>query len=122
MVGWGSETYIALFKFSLSMFYFHGAETAVHVVFVCIFSSRSRLHLRFQCLLIISLGQATVYLVSGLYGQPSDLGTSVCLLLIIQLIVAALIIILLHKLLQKDYGLGSATNVFIATSICECIV
>ncbi|KAG8914697.1 translocon subunit [Tulasnella sp. 418] len=57
--------------------------------------------------LIISLGQATVYVLSGLYGQPSDLGAGVYLLLILQLIVAALIVILLDELLQKGYGLRS---------------
>ncbi|CAA7259429.1 unnamed protein product [Cyclocybe aegerita] len=72
--------------------------------------------------LIISLGQATVYVLTGLYGQPKDLGAGVCLLLIIQLIVAALIVILLDELLQKGYGLGSGINLFIATNICESIV
>ncbi|KAG8911569.1 translocon subunit [Tulasnella sp. 418] len=72
--------------------------------------------------LIISLGQATVYVLSGLYGQPSDLGAGVCLLLILQLIVAALIVILLDELLQKGYGLGSGITLFIATNICESIV
>ncbi|KAG8904846.1 translocon subunit, partial [Tulasnella sp. 408] len=72
--------------------------------------------------LIISLGQATVYVLTGLYGQPSDLGAGVCLLLIIQLVVAALIVILLDELLQKGYGLGSGINLFIATNICESIV
>jgi len=42
--------------------------------------------------------------------------------LIIQLIVAALIIILLDELLQKEYGLGSGINLSIATNICESIV
>ncbi|KAM0752720.1 SecY protein [Meredithblackwellia eburnea MCA 4105] len=72
--------------------------------------------------LIISFGQATVYVLTGLYGQPSDLGAGVCLLLIFQLIVAALIVILLDELLQKGYGLGSGINLFIATNICESIV
>jgi protein transport protein SEC61 subunit alpha len=72
--------------------------------------------------LIISLGQATVYVLTGLYGQPSDLGAGVCLLLIIQLIAAALIVILLDELLQKGYGLGSGISLFIATNICETIV
>ena len=72
--------------------------------------------------LIISLGQATVYVLTGLYGQPKDIGAGVCLLLIIQLIVAALIVILLDELLQKGYGLGSGINLFIATNICESIV
>ena len=72
--------------------------------------------------LIISLGQATVSVLTGLYGQPKDIGAGVCLLLIIQLIVAALIVILLDELLQKGYGLGSGINLFIATNICESIV
>ncbi|KAI0055357.1 SecY protein [Artomyces pyxidatus] len=72
--------------------------------------------------LIISLGQATVYVLTGLYGQPRDLGAGVCLLLIIQLVAAALIVILLDELLQKGYGLGSGISLFIATNICESIV
>ncbi|RXW12435.1 hypothetical protein EST38_g13419 [Candolleomyces aberdarensis] len=72
--------------------------------------------------LIIALGQATVYVLTGLYGQPKDIGAGVCLLLIIQLVVAALIVILLDELLQKGYGLGSGINLFIATNICESIV
>lgn len=72
--------------------------------------------------LIISLGQATVYVLTGLYGPPKELGAGVCLLLIIQLIVAALIVILLDELLQKGYGLGSGINLFIATNICESII
>jgi preprotein translocase subunit SecY len=72
--------------------------------------------------LIISLGQATVYVLTGLYGQPRDLGAGVCLLLIIQLVAAALVVILLDELLQKGYGLGSGITLFIATNICESIV
>lgn len=72
--------------------------------------------------MIIAFGQATVYVLTGLYGLPADLGAGVCLLLILQLIVAALIVILLDELLQKGYGLGSGINLFIATNICESIV
>lgn len=43
-------------------------------------------------------------------------------MLIVQLIVAAMIVILLDELLQKGYGLGSGINLFIATNICESIV
>ena len=32
--------------------------------------------------LLISFGQAVVYVLSGLYGQPKDLGAGICLLLI----------------------------------------
>jgi protein transport protein SEC61 subunit alpha len=72
--------------------------------------------------LIISLGQATVYVLTGLYGQPSELGAGVCLLLILQLVFAALLVILLDELLQKGYGLGSGISLFIATNICESII
>ncbi|CCA68724.1 probable endoplasmic reticulum insertion protein SEC61 [Serendipita indica DSM 11827] len=72
--------------------------------------------------LIISLGQATVYVLTGMYGPPSELGAGVCLLLIVQLVVAALIVILLDELLQKGYGLGSGISLFIATNICENII
>lgn len=72
--------------------------------------------------LVIALGQATVYVLTGLYGSPSSLGPGVCLLLILQLISASLIVILLDELLQKGYGLGSGVSLFIATNICESII
>ena len=72
--------------------------------------------------LIISLGQATVYVLTGLYGSPSSLGPGVCLLLILQLVSASLIVILLDELLTKGYGLGSGISLFIATNICENII
>ncbi|ODO08284.1 protein transporter SEC61 subunit alpha [Cryptococcus wingfieldii CBS 7118] len=72
--------------------------------------------------MIISLGQATVYVLTGMYGSPSSLGAGVCLLLILQLVSASLIVILLDELLTKGYGLGSGISLFIATNICESIV
>lgn len=72
--------------------------------------------------LLISFGQAFVYVMTGLYGQPKDLGAGVCVLLVFQLMMAALLVILLDELLQKGYGLGSGINLFIATNICESIV
>ncbi|KAL7419527.1 translocon subunit [Cryptotrichosporon argae] len=72
--------------------------------------------------LVIALGQATVYVLTGLYGSPSSLGPGVCLLLILQLVAAALIVILLDELLTKGYGLGSGISLFIATNICESII
>ena len=72
--------------------------------------------------IILSFGQACVYVLTGLYGAPSDLGAGICVLLIVQLIVAGLIVILLDELLQKGYGLGSGISLFIATNICESII
>lgn len=72
--------------------------------------------------ILLSFGQATVYVLTGMYGRPSDLGSGVCLLLILQLVFAALMVILLDELLQKGYGLGSGTSLFMSTKICESIV
>ncbi|KAJ8102195.1 SecY subunit domain-containing protein [Lipomyces tetrasporus] len=72
--------------------------------------------------IILSVGQATVYVLTGMYGPPKDLGAGVCLLLILQLVLAGVVVILLDELLQKGYGLGSGISLFIATNICEQIV
>ena len=72
--------------------------------------------------MVITLGQGIVYVLTGMYGDPSDIGAGVCLLIIIQLFVAGLIVLLLDELLQKGYGLGSGISLFIATNICETIV
>merc|ERR1719238_2551355 len=72
--------------------------------------------------MVITVGQAIVYVLTGMYGDPSDIGAGVCLLIIIQLFFAGMIVLLLDELLQKGYGLGSGISLFIATNICESIV
>lgn len=72
--------------------------------------------------MIITIGQSIVYVMTGMYGEPADLGAGICLLIIIQLFCAGLIVLLLDELLQKGYGLGSGISLFIATNICETIV
>uniref|UniRef100_A0A8C5SNG1 SEC61 translocon subunit alpha 2 n=2 Tax=Sauria TaxID=32561 RepID=A0A8C5SNG1_LATLA len=72
--------------------------------------------------MIITIGQAIVYVMTGMYGDASEMGAGICLLIIIQLFVAGLIVLLLDELLQKGYGLGSGISLFIATNICETIV
>ena len=47
----------------------------------------------------ITIGQAIVHVVTGIYGNPSEIGASVYLLFIIKLF--GLIVLLLHELLQK---------------------
>ncbi|ETN74503.1 preprotein translocase, SecY subunit [Necator americanus] len=72
--------------------------------------------------MVITVGQAIVYVMSGLYGDPSEIGAGICLLIVVQLVIAGLIVLLLDELLQKGYGLGSGISLFIATNICETIV
>lgn len=34
--------------------------------------------------MVITIGQAIVYVMTGMYGDPADIGAGVCLLIIIQ--------------------------------------
>lgn len=72
--------------------------------------------------IVLAIGQATVYVLTGMYGPPSSLGAGVCLLLVLQLVFAGIIVILLDELLQKGYGLGSGISLFTATNVCEQVM
>jgi len=72
--------------------------------------------------ILITVGEALAYLLSGMYGDPSKLGPINCILIILQLVFAGIIVLLLDELLQKGYGLGSGISLFIATNICEMIL
>jgi len=69
-----------------------------------------------------TVAQAIISVMTGIYGDPYDLGPVVCILLVFQLFFAGLIVILVDELMTKGYGLGSAISLFIATNICESIV
>lgn len=95
--------------------------------------------------IVITVGEAVAYVLSGMYGDVRDLGAGLAILIIVQLFVAGIIVLLLvrggahvrsssgaltravaacaqDELLQKGYGLGSGISLFIATNICENIV
>jgi protein transport protein SEC61 subunit alpha len=72
--------------------------------------------------LLITLGEAVAYVLSGMYGEVKELGAGNAILIIMQLAIAGVIVLLLDELLQKGYGLGSGISLFIATNICETIV
>jgi len=72
--------------------------------------------------MLITLGEAVAYVVSGMYGDVKDLGAGNAILIIMQLFFAGVIVIVLDELLQKGYGLGSGISLFIAVNICESIV
>ena len=72
--------------------------------------------------LLITLGEAIAYVLSGMYGDVAELGAGNALLIILQLFFAGVIVIILDELLQKGYGLGSGISLFIATNICENII
>ncbi|KAF8818746.1 putative preprotein translocase Sec61, partial [Cardiosporidium cionae] len=72
--------------------------------------------------LLITMGEALTYVISGLYGDVSELGPGNAVMIIIQLLFSGIIVIILDELLQKGYGLGSGISLFIATNICETIL
>lgn len=72
--------------------------------------------------LVITVGEALAYLLSGMYGQVGELGIIKSFLIVAQLSMAGVIVLLLDELLQKGYGLGSGISLFIATNICEIIL
>ena len=71
---------------------------------------------------LITIGEAVAYVVSGMYGDVRELGAGNAILIIVQLFFAGIIVICLDELLQKGYGLGSGISLFIATNICENII
>lgn len=38
--------------------------------------------------MVITVGQAIVYVMTGMYGDPSDIGAGICLLIILQVIIS----------------------------------
>ncbi|KAG6793764.1 hypothetical protein POTOM_002987 [Populus tomentosa] len=68
--------------------------------------------------ILIAVGEAVAYVLSGMYGSVGQLGVGNAILIIIQLCFAGIIVICLDELLQKGYGLGSGISLFIATNIC----
>lgn len=72
--------------------------------------------------LIITVVEGAAYVSSGMYGDPKLIGYGWCAAIVFQLCCATLICILLDELLQKGWGVGSGTSLFIATNVCDTIV
>merc|ERR1712110_1370785 len=72
--------------------------------------------------MLITIGEAVAYVMSGMYGDLRELGAGNAILIIAQLFFAGVIVLLLDELMQKGYGMGSGISLFIATNICESII
>ena len=72
--------------------------------------------------ILITVGEAIAYVLSGMYGDLNTLGAGNAILIIVQLFMAGMVVLILDELLQKGYGLGSGISLFIATNICESII
>merc|ERR1712087_834400 len=72
--------------------------------------------------MLITMGEAVAYVMSGMYGDLRELGAGNAFIIIVQLFFAGVIVLLLDELMQKGYGMGSGISLFIATNICESII
>ncbi|CAN8327714.1 unnamed protein product [Cochlearia groenlandica] len=72
--------------------------------------------------ILIAIGQALMYVFSGMYGPFSQLGSGNAILIVLQLVFGGIIVLCLDELLQKGYGLGSGISLFIATNLCENVI
>lgn len=72
--------------------------------------------------ILITVGEAVAYVVSGMYGPINELGWGNAILIIVQLFFAGIIVIILDELLTKGYGINNGISLFIATNICENII
>lgn len=72
--------------------------------------------------ILFTFGEASAYVLSGVYGTVGQLGYFNAALIVAQLTMAGFIVLLLDELLQKGYGLTSGISVFIACNIAETIV
>merc|ERR1719402_703641 len=56
--------------------------------------------------MLITMGEAVAYVMSGMYGSLREIGAGNALLIIFQLFFAGIVVILLDELMQKGYGMG----------------
>src|SRR4030042_6157309 len=72
--------------------------------------------------ILLTAVQAGAYILSGMYGTPTELGIGVVLAIFIQLISAGVIVMLMDELVQKGWGLGSGISLFIMAGVAQQIL
>eukprot|EP00756_Hemistasia_phaeocysticola_P065202 Hpha_TRINITY_DN8389_c0_g1::TRINITY_DN8389_c0_g1_i2::g.154271::m.154271/K10956/SEC61A; protein transport protein SEC61 subunit alpha len=72
--------------------------------------------------ILLTLGQAVLYVGTGMYGDWRTLGTVRSLLIVMQLTLSGVLCILMDEMLQRGYGFGSGVSLFVCTNVCEQIV
>jgi protein transport protein SEC61 subunit alpha len=65
--------------------------------------------------------QAGAYIVSGMYGAPSELGPTI-IVIFMQLLAAGIIVMLMDELVQKGWGLGSGISLFIMAGVAQTVM
>ena len=72
--------------------------------------------------LAITLIQAGGYVLSGVFGDPSEIGLTNCLFIIAQLFLGGLVVVLLDEMLTRGYGISNATNLFLLAHTSEKMI
>eukprot|EP00792_Barthelona_sp_PAP020_P006117 TRINITY_DN2911_c1_g4_i1.p1 TRINITY_DN2911_c1_g4~~TRINITY_DN2911_c1_g4_i1.p1 ORF type:complete len:469 (-),score=123.22 TRINITY_DN2911_c1_g4_i1:84-1490(-) len=72
--------------------------------------------------LVFTLGQAVIFVLNGMYGDVYELGWFNGFLIVLQLFLAAILVLLLDDILSKGYGFQGGISIFIACNTCETIV
>ncbi|XP_042478803.1 protein transport protein Sec61 subunit alpha-like [Macadamia integrifolia] len=63
--------------------------------------------------ILVAVGEAVAYVLSGMYGSVGQLGVGNTILIIIQLCFGGIIVICLDELLRKGYGLVSGVKLYL---------
>lgn len=77
---------------------------------------------------IVTILQATVYVMSGMYGPLAEIGPFKGICIVLQLTFSGLLLILMDDMLCSGYGIASngdasgGINLFIACNVCERIM
>ncbi|VDB96762.1 unnamed protein product [Peniophora sp. CBMAI 1063] len=71
---------------------------------------------------VAAIVQATLIVLAGVYGTPTQLGLTGIAILVAQLSAATLVLALLDELLEKGHGLGSGSMLFIGAHACTTAV
>lgn len=66
--------------------------------------------------MIITIGQSIVYVMTGMYGDPSEMGAGICLLITIQVIV----IVLLDVAASQQFSVTVSWHTCMPQMVSKC--
>lgn len=73
--------------------------------------------------LLLTFGQAFVYVYSGAYGPISDLGFFKAVMIVFQLTMSGILLVLMDEMMSKGWGLSQGgISLFIAVNVAETMV
>lgn len=69
--------------------------------------------------IVLTVAQSVALVFSGLYGAPSELGVSVVVALLLQLVGSGIFVILVNEILDKGYSFGPGSTFFATLATCQ---